>query len=177
MLLRAKSAASDSKVNKGDRETASPEESGTCPKRICTILHRKIAWMAYDMVNLNGVDDAFVDAGVGSKVRERRRTLGMSQSTLAERIGVSFQQIQKYEKGSNRISASKLHQISEILGISLIDLFQVPSTLNRIEPEPVNEILSFVRTVEGQRLNNAFAQVSNDRLRRKIIELVQTLVD
>ena len=132
--------------------------------------------MAYVMVNVNGVDDALVDAGVGSRVRERRRALGMSQSTLAERIGVTFQQVQKYEKGLNRISASKLHQISEILGISLIDLFEVPSALNGVQPEPVNEIVSFVRTAEGQRLNNAFVQVSNDRLRRKLIELVQALV-
>jgi transcriptional regulator with XRE-family HTH domain len=61
-----------------------------------------------------------IDVHVGNRLRARRTLLGLSQTTLAEAIGLTFQQMQKYEKGSNRISASRLYNLSQILGMSIL---------------------------------------------------------
>ena len=66
-----------------------------------------------------------LDAMVGAKIRMFRINRGMSQTVLAERIGVTFQQVQKYEKGANRVGASRLSQIASVLGISVGELFEI----------------------------------------------------
>lgn len=125
---------------------------------------------------MSGLDDALVDASVGAKIRERRKALGISQMSLAEKLGVTFQQVQKYEKGTNRVSASKLYQIAGILRVELEDLFYIKSST--IEPSKFcseSEVTSFVRTPEGQRLNQAFVNISDERVRRKFIDFLKTL--
>ena len=80
-----------------------------------------------------------IDIHVGSRIRLRRTMLGMSQEKLGESLGITFQQIQKYEKGTNRVSASKLHQIAVFLGVDISELFEgtgISQFANRVELSP-----------------------------------------
>jgi transcriptional regulator with XRE-family HTH domain len=114
----------------------------------------------------------------------RRILVGMSQERLGEEIGLTFQQIQKYEKGSNRISASRLYQISRILNVPVQYFFDdVPEVSRR----PVNsdnggrggthEIIDFISSAEGLQLNKAFAEIVDPIVRRKVVELLRTLAE
>lgn len=119
-----------------------------------------------------------IDKHVGSRVRMRRMMLSMSQEKLGERLGLTFQQVQKYEKGTNRIGASRLQQISSILSVPVSFFFDGAPTG---EPAPAGGfadvasatyVTDFLSTNEGLALNNAFMKVKNPKLRRKIVELV-----
>jgi len=89
-----------------------------------------------------------VDMRVGRRVRELRAAQGLSQGTLADKLGVSFQQVQKYEKGTNRMGASRLSDIAKVLGVDIADLFQEEGTpASRIEVS--RAILSRARTLES----------------------------
>ena len=119
-----------------------------------------------------------VDVYVGARLRMRRVTLSMSQTRLGELLGVTFQQIQKYEKGTNRISASRLKLAAEVLQVS-VDFFYeggpaqpTKGGLNEISPAYVTEFLS---TSEGFQLNRAFARIRDPKVRRRIVELVVSL--
>ena len=151
--------------------------SGTCRRRLCTVLRLPIAKGRIRKMKFSSEDEALVDAGVGARIREYRRTLGMTQASLAEQIGVTFQQVQRYENGMNRVSASKLHQIAEVLDIELIELFKPLETDTSKDGRlcPSDEVVLFIKTTEGQQLNEAFADISDGLVRRKLVELVQTL--
>ena len=123
-----------------------------------------------------------IDVHVGHRVRMRRMLLGMSQEKLGERLGLTFQQIQKYEKGGNRISASRLYQIAQILGVPVQFFFEdLPEKYASLDEEGLAEaseqstIMDFLGSSEGLQLNRHFARISNPRLRRSIIELVRSL--
>src|SRR5437763_375852 len=115
-----------------------------------------------------------IDQHVGSRVRMRRITLAMSQQKLGDALGLTFQQIQKYEKGSNRIGASRLHQISHILQVPVEFFFEgapkLPGTLaNEIGKEPSPAYLTdFLASPDGLRLVKAFMRIKSTRLRRSI---------
>ena len=119
-----------------------------------------------------------VDSQVGNRVRVRRMLLGMSQERLGELLGLTFQQVQKYEKGTNRIGAGRLFQIAQILGVP-IDYFyegaeaHVNSSASMVSP-PVAEFLS---SSEGLQLAMAFTQIRSMKLRRRVVELVRTMAD
>ena len=116
-----------------------------------------------------------IDVHVGSRVRMRRLMLGMSQEKLADALGLTFQQVQKYEKGANRISASRLQQTADTLGVAVPFFFEgAPgsSTPDGYSPIYVNE---FISSAEGLRLIKAFTQISDAGLRRSIVGLVQEL--
>jgi transcriptional regulator with XRE-family HTH domain len=120
------------------------------------------------------------DVHVGSRIRLRRNMLGMSQEKLGESLGITFQQIQKYEKGTNRVGASRLQAISEVLGVPVSFLFEdAPShdgTLRGLaEDASANLALDFATSSEGLQLNRAFAKIGDAKVRRKIIELVKAL--
>ncbi|WP_374545143.1 helix-turn-helix domain-containing protein [Rhodoblastus sp.] len=125
-----------------------------------------------------------IDRHVGARVRMRRMLIGMSQEKLGEALGLTFQQIQKYEKGANRISASRLQQISEALNTPLAYFFKgAPSSDGApqggfaeagVEEGRVND---FVMTAEGLSLNRAFARISDPKVRKKIVDLVTALAD
>jgi transcriptional regulator with XRE-family HTH domain len=119
-----------------------------------------------------------VDQHVGSRVRMRRVLLGMSQEKLAEALGLTFQQVQKYEKGTNRIGASRLQEISNTLQVTPSFFFE---GLNGHMPVPANgfaeeasakSVTDFVVTAEGLQLNKAFTQIADPKVRRRIIDLV-----
>lgn len=123
-----------------------------------------------------------VDIHVGSRVRLRRTMLGMSQEKLGEQLGITFQQIQKYEKGSNRIGASRLQRISEVLNVPVSFFFEdVPGGVagagGLSEPSGSDYVVDFLSTADGLQLNRAFVKIADPKVRRRIIDLVRTLGD
>ncbi|MDR3407379.1 MAG: helix-turn-helix transcriptional regulator [Methylovirgula sp.] len=127
-----------------------------------------------------------IDRHVGSRVRMRRILLGMSQEKLGEALGLTFQQIQKYEKGTNRIGASRLQQISRTLNVPPAFFFEgAPmqdetgsengAVLAAAEPPGSSFVLDFIGTAEGLHLNKAFARIQDPKVRKRIIDLVTSL--
>jgi transcriptional regulator with XRE-family HTH domain len=122
-----------------------------------------------------------VDTHVGSRVRLRRMLLGMSQERLGESMGLTFQQVQKYEKGVNRIGASRLFQISKILDVPVQFFFEeAPHTdggaaRGMAEPESETFILEFLNSREGLELNRAFVKIGDSKVRKSVVDLVRAL--
>ena len=116
-----------------------------------------------------------VDVHVGGRVRVRRRLIHMTQETLADLIDVTFQQVQKYERGSNRISASKLFAIAEALEVPISYFFEGLDETGQASPAEGSEhnIQSFLRTSEGLELARLFPRIDRGPLRRRILELVR----
>lgn len=111
----------------------------------------------------------------------RRVLVGMSQEKLGERLGLTFQQVQKYEKGTNRIGASRLQQISDILSVPVSYFFdgapvKPPGQLEGFAEAPSSTfVVDFLSTSEGLQLNKAFIRIQDPKVRRKIVELVKAL--
>ncbi len=122
-----------------------------------------------------------IDVHVGSRVRLRRNMLGMSQEKLGESLGITFQQIQKYEKGTNRVGASRLQAIASVLKVPVSFFFEdapeqsVNSVSGFAENQSANYVVDFLNSSEGLQLNRAFVKIADPRVRRKIIDLVRTL--
>jgi transcriptional regulator with XRE-family HTH domain len=121
-----------------------------------------------------------VDKYVGSRVRMRRIMLGMSQEKLGEALDLTFQQIQKYEKGTNRIGASRLQQISDILQVPVSFLFEGGPTgsmnADGVTGAPSPAYVSdFLATSEGLALTRAFTRITDAKLRRSIVDLVEQI--
>jgi transcriptional regulator with XRE-family HTH domain len=117
-----------------------------------------------------------VDVHVGGRVRVRRRLIHMTQETLADLIDVTFQQVQKYERGSNRISASKLFAIAEALEVPISYFFEgldEPYGEADLAEGSEHNIQSFLRTTEGLELARLFPRIARGPLRRRILELVR----
>lgn len=130
-----------------------------------------------------------IDRHVGSRVRMRRVLLGMSQEKLGESLGLTFQQVQKYEKGTNRIGASRLQQISQSLNVPPAFFFEgvPPASEGQTEahgmpgfaeePHSSTFVLDFISTAEGLALNKAFARIQDPKVRKRIVDLVASLAD
>lgn len=123
-----------------------------------------------------------VDKHVGSRVRMRRVLVGLSQEKLGDSLGVTFQQVQKYEKGTNRIGASRLQQISKVLGVPVSFFFDdAPGEENKTDGfadgGSSDYVVDFLSTSEGIALNRAFLRVRDPRVRRRIVDLVSALGD
>jgi transcriptional regulator with XRE-family HTH domain len=121
-----------------------------------------------------------VDKYVGSRVRMRRIMLGMSQEKLGEALGLTFQQIQKYEKGTNRVGASRIQQISEILQVPVSFLFEGGPTATAGaegggEGTSPSYVSDFLATSEGLALTRAFTRITDAKLRRSIVDLVEKI--
>jgi transcriptional regulator with XRE-family HTH domain len=121
-----------------------------------------------------------IDKHVGTKLRLRRTELGMSQSTLAEALGLTFQQVQKYEKGANRIGAGRLQQIAQILQTPVESFFEgLPHEPGRrrvpIDAPDMQYVADYLATADGHELAKAFMQIPNPKLRRSIVKLVEQL--
>lgn len=121
-----------------------------------------------------------VDKYVGSRVRMRRIMLGMSQEKLGKALGLTFQQIQKYEKGTNRVGASRIQQIAEVLNVPVSFLFEGGPGASRAADEPEeaspNYVSDFLATSEGLALAGAFTRIADPKLRRSIVDLVEQIV-
>jgi transcriptional regulator with XRE-family HTH domain len=123
-----------------------------------------------------------IDQHVGSAVRRRRTALGMSQSLLAVQLGVTYQQVQKYEKGTNRISASRLSQIARVLEVRVAFFFESaptkPTSAKFIESAQLAaDFLDSLATPEGQALMKNFLLIKDARLRRHIVDMVERIAD
>ena len=122
-----------------------------------------------------------VDLHVGARVRMRRKFLGMSQEGLAETIDLTFQQVQKYERGSNRISASKLFEIARALKVPVAYFFEGYGAAEAVEGFSESEseqfVHGFLMTTEGIELAEAFPRIKNAKHRRRILELVRALAE
>jgi transcriptional regulator with XRE-family HTH domain len=126
-----------------------------------------------------------IDVHVGSRVRFRRMLIGMSQEKLGEKLGLTFQQIQKYEKGINRIGASRLFDLAQVLGVAVQFFYEeAPSA----EAQPLlaagfgatpteSAIVEFLRSRDGLELNRAFVRISDAKARRAIVDLVRSLAN
>jgi transcriptional regulator with XRE-family HTH domain len=124
-----------------------------------------------------------IDKHVGSRVRMRRMMLGMSQEKLGDALGLTFQQVQKYEKGTNRIGASRLQQISQILQVPVAFFFEgAPDVPNVNWPEggmaeapSPTYVSDFLATSDGLALTKAFMKIEDAKLRRRIVDLVEQI--
>ena len=121
-----------------------------------------------------------IDLHVGARVRMRRKFLGVSQERLAHALGLTFQQVQKYERGTNRISASKLFEISRFLEAPVAYFFQgLPSEVEDkefSESQSEQSLHGFLMTPEGIELASLFPRLT-PKQRRRILELVRTLTE
>jgi transcriptional regulator with XRE-family HTH domain len=114
-----------------------------------------------------------VDKHVGSRVRMRRMMLGMSQEKLGDVLGITFQQVQKYENGKNRISASRLQHISQILQVPVPFFFEGAPGGSEGAPGVPSYINEFLATSDGIALVKAFTRIEDAKLRRLIVGLVE----
>lgn len=123
-----------------------------------------------------------VDAQVGHRVRLRRMLISMSQERLGEMLGLTFQQVQKYEKGVNRIGAGRLFEIAGILGVPVSFFYEDAETCLAAggppglgEPDQAPPVMEFISSGEGLQLSLAFMRISDPKIRRAILDLVRTL--
>jgi len=115
------------------------------------------------------------DKHVGSRLRMRRLTLHMSQTALGEAVGLTFQQIQKYELGSNRISSSRLQQFSNILQVQVPFFFEGAPNAATGELGSPAAVSGFLATSDGLSLARSFAKIESSKVRRQIIELIEAV--
>jgi transcriptional regulator with XRE-family HTH domain len=121
-----------------------------------------------------------IDKHVGGRVRMRRMLIGMSQEKLGEALSLTFQQVQKYEKGTNRIGASRLQQIAKALNVP-VDFFfegapQFDAGLAGFAEAPATTYVSdFMSSTEGVHLMRAFVAIKDPKIRRKLVELIVSL--
>lgn len=121
-----------------------------------------------------------VDAFVGSRVRIRRMTLGISQEQLGAALGLTFQQVQKYEKGQNRIGAGRLFRIAQILSVPVQYFYDGLPTADAEEDtddvaERTASVQAFLASAEGHALSMAFLKIDDVPTRRRIVDLVSTI--
>ena len=124
-----------------------------------------------------------IDIHVGGRVRLRRMILGMSQEKLGESLGLTFQQVQKYEKGVNRIGASRLFDLSHVLGVPVQFFYEeAPSSaakstlaMGMAERPAESYVSEFLGSRDGLELNKAFSRIADPKIRRSIVELVRSI--
>jgi transcriptional regulator with XRE-family HTH domain len=121
-----------------------------------------------------------IDKHVGSRVRMRRMLIGMSQEKLGEALGLTFQQVQKYEKGTNRIGASRLHHIAGILGVTIDFLYQGAPKMGgdssgAAEEQASADLSEFLASHDGIELMKGFIAIRDAKVRRKVVDLVASL--
>ncbi|MEM8936751.1 MAG: helix-turn-helix transcriptional regulator [Pseudomonadota bacterium] len=124
-----------------------------------------------------------IDAHVGARVKFRRMILGMSQEKIAKELGLTFQQIQKYEKGVNRIGAGRLYELSRLLDVPVQFFYDDYDTPIAAAPGMAEDdadedpLLSLVSSPEGIALCRAFSTIKDPNVRRRVIELVQSIAE
>ena len=124
-----------------------------------------------------------IDEHVGARVRLRRMLLGMSQEKLGESLGLTFQQVQKYEKGVNRIGASRLFDLAQVLGVPVQFFYDEWSAIAAESGHAVgfsekpqeSYVVDFLGSRDGLELNKAFVRITDPKVRRSVIDLVRSL--
>ena len=124
-----------------------------------------------------------IDVQVGTRVRLRRMLIGMSQEKLGEMLGLTFQQVQKYEKGVNRIGAGRLFQVAHILGVPIDYFYEGVNGVSESAPgfaEPGGgspPVMEFLSSGEGLQLSLAFMKIKDPKVRKRVLDLVKSLSD
>ena len=126
-----------------------------------------------------------IDAYVGAQIKQRRTIVGMSQTELANRLGITFQQVQKYEKGANRVGSSRLYEISEILGVPLQSFFDGVEDViqkknsktadKRTKDTTLGKFDEFISSPSGVDMIKAFVEIDNPAVRKQIAALVKSV--
>lgn len=122
-----------------------------------------------------------IDTHVGGRIRLRRNMVGMSQEKLGESLGITFQQVQKYEKGTNRVGASRLQAIANILNVPVAFFFEdAPGSSSDASPgfaeeSAASSLMDFCTSAEGLQLNRAYIAITDPKVRRKVLDLVKAL--
>lgn len=120
-----------------------------------------------------------IDVHVGSRIRMQRCFRGLTQSMLGQSVGVTFQQVQKYEKGTNRVGSSRLQAIADALGVSVSFFFEGASgasgELEEAAGQESEELRAFLGSSEGLAFNRAFLKIRDGKVRRKFLGLVKAL--
>ena len=125
------------------------------------------------MARIGGRDE--VDVYVGARIGLRRSALGLSQSALAQQLGISFQQVQKYETGQNRISASRLHRAATVLGTSVETFFPPVETARGAADDSWRQMRTITATAEGRTVAAEFPLIGDRDLRRAVARIVHGL--
>ena len=115
-----------------------------------------------------------VDRHVGLRIRMRRKEVGVSQERLAEALGITFQQVQKYERGANRVSASKLWEIAQALRTPVAYFYEGLSDNDRVRGPAAQD---FMLSSDGLELMAAFPRIIDPAVRRKLVELVTAVAE
>jgi transcriptional regulator with XRE-family HTH domain len=116
-----------------------------------------------------------IDKEIGSRMRMRRMLIGMSQEKLGDMLGLTFQQVQKYEKGMNRVGAGRLLDIGTILQVP-VTYFYEGLSIDRFKVSSEDKATSLLlATTEGQRLIKAFSMIESPQLRRKLVDLIEVM--
>ncbi|WP_299809826.1 helix-turn-helix transcriptional regulator [Tardiphaga sp.] len=124
-------------------------------------------------MSVRSTDD--FDKSVGMRIRSQRLLANMSQQELAERLGVSFQQIQKYEKGANRVGASRVHQICKALEVSMSSIYEGHVEAVGMRSSALSAIHQFLATREGLALVQGFQKITAGNVRSHLIDLIEEL--
>lgn len=122
-----------------------------------------------------------MDVHVGGRVKLRRLVMGLSQEALGKQLSLTFQQIQKYEKGINRIGAGRLMQLAETLEVPIQffydDFGKVIGTPGFAEDDPHDELMEFVKSPEGVELCRHFSEIEDPKVRKRVLDLVRSISD
>jgi len=121
-----------------------------------------------------------IDVQVGNRVRIRRMLIGMSQERLGDLLGLTFQQVQKYEKGVNRIGAGRLYEVARILNVPVDFFYEGVSSASASgskEHEDAPPVIEFVSSGEGLQLSLAFMKIKDAKVRKRVLDLVKSLAD
>ena len=116
-----------------------------------------------------------VDIEVGQRIKIQRLSAGLSQTALGENVGVTFQQVQKYEKGANRVGIGRLTRIARVLNVSVNSFFEGQDTIDRVAQTGAESPLSLVTQPLAFRLLQAYSTLADGEMRRSIVELVETV--
>lgn len=120
-----------------------------------------------------------IDIRVGKLIRMRRMSVGITQEKMGEAIGVTFQQVQKYENGKNRVSASRLQQIADLLGVTPAFFFDQDGPGEGASASPsqavADDVAAFLGTKEGQELVHAFRAIKDPAVRRRFLDLAEAI--
>ena len=122
-----------------------------------------------------------IDIHVGSRVKLRRMILGMSQEALGKSLGLTFQQIQKYEKGVNRIGASRMFELSRLLEVPVQFFFDgfdnKPQAVQGFAEDAAESVMDLVNSPEGVQLCRYFSEIKDIEVRRRVLDLVRSIAE
>ena len=122
-----------------------------------------------------------IDIHVGSRIRLRRQLMKMSQEKLGDELGVTFQQVQEYERGANRVGASRLYRLSRVLEVPVQFFFEGLNDQTAITAMADNDqtpiVYDFIQSSDGVSLAESFSRIKDSKVRRRVLELVRTLAN